>query len=141
MDKLFIPIRLRAARKVSGLSLGQLVDKAKLQVTRQSIFNYERGVMQPKPATVKIFADTFGVSEFYFYGTSTTVDVPMLRSGSDGLLTEEELYELETKVCFPGRTLYAYGGEGRRYARILQSDVSHYCFYSRRCYHGSQPFA
>lgn len=100
MDKLFIPIRLRAARKVSGLSLGQLVDKAKLQVTRQSIFNYERGVMQPKPATVKIFADTFGVSEFYFYGTSTTVDVPMLRSGSDGLLTEEELYELETKVCF-----------------------------------------
>ena len=67
MDKLFIPIRLRAARKVSGLSLGQLVDKAKLQVTRQSIFNYERGVMQPKPATVKIFADTFGVSEFYFY--------------------------------------------------------------------------
>ena len=44
MDKSVIPIRLREARKMCGYSLDQLVKVANLRVTRQSIYNYERGV-------------------------------------------------------------------------------------------------
>lgn len=46
MHKSFIPIRLREARKMCGYSLDQFVKAANVRVTRQCIYNYERGVMQ-----------------------------------------------------------------------------------------------
>lgn len=45
MHKSFIPIRLREARKMYGYSLDQFVKAANVRVTRQCIYNYERGVM------------------------------------------------------------------------------------------------
>lgn len=89
MYKSIIPIRLREARKMCGYSLDQLVKAANLRVTRQSIYNYERGVMQPKLEIVKALAETLGVSESYFYGESTKIDMPMLRSTGDDLLSED----------------------------------------------------
>lgn len=100
MDKSVIPIRLREARKMCGYSLDQLVKVANLRVTRQSIYNYERGVMQPKPDMVKAFAETLGVSESYFYGESTKSDMPMLRSTGDDLLSEEDLQQLEAMLSY-----------------------------------------
>lgn len=61
----FIPIRLREARKMCGYSLDQLTKAANVRVTRQSIYNYERGVMQPKPDMVKALAETLGVNESF----------------------------------------------------------------------------
>ena len=86
MDKSVIPIRLREARKMCGYSLDQLVKAAYLRVTRQSIYNYERGVMQPKHEMVKALAETLGVSESYFYGEPTKIDMPMLRSTGNNML-------------------------------------------------------
>ena len=86
MDKSVIPIRLREARKMCGYSLDQLVKVANLRVTRQSIYNYERGVMQPKLEIVKALAETLGVSESYFYGEPTKIDMPMLRSTGNNML-------------------------------------------------------
>ena len=100
MHKSFIPIRLREARKMCGYSLDQFVKAAKIHVTRQSIYNYERGVMQPKPDMVKAFADTLGVSESYFYGKSTKIDMPMLRSTADNMLSEEDLQQFETMLSY-----------------------------------------
>ena len=100
MDKSFIPIRLREARNMCGYSLDQFVKTANLRVTRQSIYNYERGVMQPKPEMVKVFADTLGVSEHYFYGNSTKIDIPMLRTTGDDLLSEEELQHFEVMLSY-----------------------------------------
>lgn len=100
MDKSFIPIRLREARNMCGYSLDQFVKTANLHVTRQSIYNYERGVMQPKPDMVKAFADTLGVSESYFYGNSTKIDIPMLRTTGDDLLSEEELQHFEVMLSY-----------------------------------------
>ena len=100
MDKSFIPIRLREARNMCGYSLDQFVKAANLRVTRQSIYNYERGVMQPKPEMVKVFADTLGVSEHYFYGNSTKIDIPMLRTTGDDLLSEEELQHFEVMLSY-----------------------------------------
>lgn len=88
MHKSFIPIRLREARKMCGYSLDQFVKAANVRVTRQCIYNYERGVMQPKPDMVKAFANTLDVSESYFYGESTKIDMPMLRSTGDDMLSE-----------------------------------------------------
>ena len=100
MDKSVIPIRLREARKMCGYSLDQLVKVANLRVTRQSIYNYERDVMQPKPDMVKAFADTLGVSESYFYGESTKIDMPKLRSTGDDMLSEEDLQQLEAMLSY-----------------------------------------
>ena len=100
MDKSFIPIRLREARNMCGYSLNQFVKAADVCVTRQSIYNYERGVMQPKPEMVKMFADTLGVSEHYFYGNSTKIDIPMLRTTGDDLLSEEELQHFEVMLSY-----------------------------------------
>lgn len=100
MRKSFIPIRLREARKMCGYSLDQFVKAADVCVTRQSIYNYERGVMQPKPEMVKVFADTLGVSEHYFYGNSTKIDIPMLRTTGDDLLSEEELQHFEVMLSY-----------------------------------------
>ena len=100
MDKSFIPIRLREARNMCGYSLDQFVKTANLRVTRQSIYNYERGVMQPKSEMVKVFADTLGVSEHYFYGNSTKIDIPMLRTTGDDLLSEEELQHFEVMLSY-----------------------------------------
>lgn len=86
MHKSFIPIRLREARKMCGYSLDQFVKAANVRVTRQCIYNYERGVMQPKPDMVKAFANTLGVSESYFYGEPTKIDMPMLRSTGNNML-------------------------------------------------------
>lgn len=86
MHKSFIPIRLREARKMCGYSLDQFVKAARTHITRQCIYNYERGVMQPKPDMVKLFAETLGVSESYFYDESTKIDMPMLRSTGDDML-------------------------------------------------------
>lgn len=69
-----------------GYSLDQFVKAARTHITRQCIYNYERGVMQPKPDMVKLFAETLGVRESYFYGESTKIDMPMLRSTGDDML-------------------------------------------------------
>ncbi len=89
MNKSITSIRLREARKMCGYSLDQLVKAANLRVTRQSIYNYERGVMQPKLEIVKALAETLDVSESYFYGESTKIDMPMLRSTGDDLLSKD----------------------------------------------------
>ena len=96
MHKSFIPIRLREARKMCGYSLDQFVKAANVRVTRQCIYNYERGVMQPKTDMVKAFANTLGVSESYFYGESTKIDMPMLRSTGDDMLSKEVRRQMTT---------------------------------------------
>lgn len=96
----FIPIRLREARKMCGYSLDQLTKAANVRVTRQSIYNYERGVMQPKPDMVKALAETLGVNESFFYGKSTKIDMPMLRSTGDNMLSEEDLQQLEAMLSY-----------------------------------------
>ena len=42
--------------------------------------------MQPKLEIVKALAETLGVSESYFYGEPTKIDMPMLRSTGNNML-------------------------------------------------------
>ena len=100
MNKDFIPIRLREARKMCGYSLDQLVKAAKLNITRQCIYNYERGVMQPKTTVAKALADTLGVSISYFYGETMKIDMPSLRSTGERCLTEDEKLQIEVQLSY-----------------------------------------
>lgn len=96
----FKPIRLREARLLCGYSLDQLVKVAKLRITRQSIYRYEKGDMCPSSDVLSALASTMGVSEQYFYGDSIHVDMPMLRSSRGYQYTPEEEQRLEAQLCF-----------------------------------------
>ena len=52
---------IRAARKRKGLTQKQLAEK--MGVTETYISQYERGLRQPKPETVKRIADALGIEE------------------------------------------------------------------------------
>lgn len=114
----FIPIRLREARKMCGYSLDQLAKAANVRVTRQSIYNYERGVMQPKPDMVKALAETLGVNESFFYGQSTKIDMPMLRSTGDNMLSEEDLQQLEDNRKFQKASFVCWFIQERTYYEL-----------------------
>lgn len=56
MNKALFPIRLREARLQQGYSLNQLVKKAGLSISRQSLYRYEKGEMLPKADVISDLA-------------------------------------------------------------------------------------
>lgn len=104
MDKKYFPLRLKAARLQQGLSLDGLVKKAKLGLTRQSIYRYERDDVVPNDDVLAALASALGVGTDYFTGRLLTLDMPMLRSddaaanamaAGDGLLEARIVYWAE----------------------------------------------
>ena len=59
--------RLKSARKMSGLSMEELVKKAGGVVTKQSISKYEKGMMKPSSDVLIHLATALGVKPEYFY--------------------------------------------------------------------------
>uniref|UniRef100_UPI003FD72F0F helix-turn-helix domain-containing protein n=1 Tax=Prevotella sp. TaxID=59823 RepID=UPI003FD72F0F len=93
-------IRLREARKMMGLSMGKLAELTDGIITKQSISRYEKGLMLPKRVAKLALAKALNISDSYFDGTNISIDVPMLRTTSDGKLSEDELQALEAKLSF-----------------------------------------
>lgn len=58
-----------AIRKEKGMSQAELAQK--MGVKPQTISQYERGIKNPKPATIKKFADALGVDAAVLYAIST----------------------------------------------------------------------
>ncbi len=100
MNEALFPIRLREARLQQGYSLNQLVKKAGLSISRQSLYRYEKGEMLPKADVISDLAKVFGVAESYFLGNSLQVDIPMLRSTKGYKFSSDEESRLEAKLCF-----------------------------------------
>jgi transcriptional regulator with XRE-family HTH domain len=59
--------RLKSARKMSGLSMEDLVQKAGGVVTKQSISKYEKGMMKPTSDVLIRLATALGVKPEYFF--------------------------------------------------------------------------
>jgi len=59
--------RLRLARKMSGLSMEDLIRKAEGIVTKQAISKYEKGIMKPSSDVIIRLALALGVKPEYFY--------------------------------------------------------------------------
>ena len=93
-------IRLREARQMMGLSMDKLVERTNGAITKQSISRYEKGIMRPKRDALQAIAKALNISEAYFNGTNLKIDVPMLRTTSNGKLSEDELQALEAKLSF-----------------------------------------
>ena len=93
-------IRLREARQMMGLSMDKLVERTNGAITKQSISRYEKGIMRPKRDALQAIAKALNISEEYFEGTNLKIDMPMLRTTSNGKLSEDELQALEAKLSF-----------------------------------------
>ena len=93
-------IRLREARQMMELSMDKLVERTNGAITKQSISRYEKGIMRPKRDALQAIAKALNISEEYFDGTNIKIDVPMLRTTSNGKLSEDELQALEAKLSF-----------------------------------------
>ena len=93
-------IRLREARLMMGLSMDKLVERTHGAITKQSISRYEKGIMRPKRDALQAIAKALNISEAYFDGTNIKIDVPMLRTTSNGKVSEDELQALEAKLSF-----------------------------------------
>lgn len=76
--------RLRQLRKQAGFSQQELADK--MQVTKQTISQYERAVRKPDYDTILFFCDLFNVSADYLLGKAD-VTIRLLNSDELNLLS------------------------------------------------------
>ena len=93
-------IRLHEARQMMGLSMEKLAELTGGIITKQSISRYEKGLMHPKRVAKLAMAKALNISDSYFDGTNLKIDMPMLRTTSNGKLSEDELQALEAKLSF-----------------------------------------
>lgn len=83
-----------------GLSMDKLVELTNGAITKQSISRYEKGIMHPKRDAMTALVHALHISEAYFKGTNLRIDVPMLRTTSDGKLSDEEVQTIEAQLSF-----------------------------------------
>lgn len=83
-----------------GLSMDKLVELTNGAITKQSISRYEKGIMHPKRDAMMALVHALHISEAYFKGTNLRIDVPMLRTTSDGKLSDEEAQTIEAQLSF-----------------------------------------
>lgn len=100
MPKDQFSIRLHEARLMMGLSMDKLVDQTGGAITKQSISRYEKGIMRPKRDAMIALANALCISEAYFKGNNLRIDMPMLRTTSNGKLSEDDLQVVEAQLSF-----------------------------------------
>ena len=100
MPKDEFSIRLHEARMMMGLSMDKLVELTNGAITKQSISRYEKGIMHPKRDAMTALVHALHISEAYFKGTNLRIDVPMLRTTSNGKLSDEEVQTIEAQLSF-----------------------------------------
>lgn len=68
-------VKLKAARKMAGLSMQQLVNATNKQLSQQAISRYERGIMTPTSENLLILTRALNVKpDFFLRNTSTNID-------------------------------------------------------------------
>lgn len=93
------PIRMKVARVMRHLSMEQLSLLTNKTITKQSISRYEKGLMKPKPDTLRSLSLALDISADYFEGEGIHLDVPMLRMALHSAMTLEDA-QLEAQICY-----------------------------------------
>lgn len=90
--------RLKAARKMAGLSLERLAQKMDGIVTKQAIHKYETGKAKPNATNLIALADALNVSTDYFYSPSSVqlTKLEYRKKSSRLNKTKQEQIELRT---------------------------------------------
>lgn len=92
--------RIRELRKAKSLSQDQLAEK--LNVTKQAISQYERGVRKPSVPILEALCDFFNVSSDYLLGKD---DVTVRLVDADGLKALEA-YHIDCETMKVAQTIY-----------------------------------
>ena len=92
--------RIRELRKAKSLSQDQLAEK--LNVTKQAISQYERGVRKPSVPLLEALCDFFNVSSDYLLGKD---DVTVRLVDADGLKALEA-YHIDCETMKVAQTIY-----------------------------------
>ncbi len=108
-----------------GLSMDKLVERTNGAITKQSISRYEKGIMRPKRDALQAIAKALNISEEYFEGTNLKIDMPMLRTTSNGKLSEDELQALGSKTLVLGRAVSCQGERSGFSYPVQESDKGH----------------
>lgn len=89
--------RFKTARKIAGLSMEELVEKADYIVTRQAVSKYERGDMRPSPHVLKKLAQAMNVkTDFFSKGWNMELEHLQFRQKSKLPRKEEEALKFKT---------------------------------------------
>ena len=100
MTKNLFANRLHEARLMMNLSMEKLAEQTGGIITKQSISRYEKSIMHPKHDALQALAHALHISVEYFKGKNIRINIPMLRTTSNGKLTDEELISIEAKLSF-----------------------------------------
>ena len=100
MTKDNFAVRLHEARLMMHLSMENLAKLTGGIITKQSISRYEKGIMHPKRDAQRALAQALCISEEYFKEDNLKIDMPMLRTASNGRLNDEQLKSIEAKLAF-----------------------------------------
>lgn len=92
--------RIRELREAKSLSQDQLAEK--LNVTKQAISQYERGVRKPSVPMLEALCDFFNVSSDYLLGKD---DVTVRLVDADGLKALEA-YHIDCETMKVAQTIY-----------------------------------
>lgn len=92
--------RIRELREAKSLSQDQLAEK--LNVTKQAISQYERGVRKPSMLMLEALCDFFNVSSDYLLGKD---DVTVRLVDADGLKALEA-YHIDCETMKVAQTIY-----------------------------------
>lgn len=93
--------RLRGLRKEAGLTQEELAYR--LEVTRSTVANWERGLRSPSPETMRKLALLFNVSSDYLYGrtsqrrraeVSPASEIDLSKLNNDGIRMLTDIYRL-----------------------------------------------
>ena len=106
-ESLFIPARLRVARKIAGLSLEDLSRKIDGRVTRQALSKYEQGKMSPSPEVLNRLEQVLDLKPRYG-------ETPRNAAGAE---RTEELKAFGDEGIFPTER-----GGGRGFSRGRKKD-------------------
>jgi len=89
--------RLRAARKMAGLSMKEIAKKAGGVVTKQSISKYEKGIMKPSSDVLIRLASSLGVKPEYFF-RHTTIELSRMQFRKRAKLPIKIIESLKQRV-------------------------------------------
>ena len=67
----YFPDRLKAARKMNGLSLQELSEKLNNTISKQDLNRLETGVMQPDSKLLSVLTNVLQVTNDYFFKKQT----------------------------------------------------------------------
>jgi len=131
MEVFFLTLgeRLRQARE--NVELSQVQVKEKTGINNKTLSNYENGVSDPDPTTLKVLADLYGVSaDWLISGKESNFKNPIFNSltEEDRELFDQIMKDKKLRLLFDNVKKLPPEGKDRvsRYVKIVEMEINPY---------------